>query len=119
MEISFLKNNDSLNYTKDDFNFYQQRISDKIAPADSVEIVQKVIKELEPNISASDENKIFFKIGKIFENAGAFQNAGKFYEKIKQNIPQQKTKKHQDIDFDIERVIRKDFEQYRKNEWEA
>lgn len=119
MKILLFKNNYSLNYNKEDFDFYQQKISDRIAPADSVEIVQNVMKELEPNTSASEKNKMFFKIGKIFENAGSFQNAKSFYEKIKQNIPLDKTKKHQDIDFDIERVKDKTFEQYNQNGWEA
>lgn len=118
MKILSFKNNCFLNYNQNDLDFYKNRITEKISPPDSFEIVQSVIDELDSDNTQNNKNKILYKIGKTFENAGAYQNAKNFYEKIKQNTSYDKTKKHQDIDFDIERVIQKDFEQQKK-EWEA
>lgn len=116
MKILPFRNNYFLNNNKNNSDFYQTNISDKIAPADSVEIVQYVMDEFTPDETVAAKNKIFYKIGKIFENAGAYKNAQNFYEKIKQNIPYDKQKKHKDIDFDIERVTEKVFE-LNKKEW--
>ena len=107
MKILAITNTHFLNYTKNDLDFYQQNLSEKITPPDSFEIVESVERNLNDNNSTSQKNKMLMKIAKIFEDAGAFQTALDFYKNVKRDIPFENIKKQKDIDFDIQRVTEK------------
>lgn len=111
MKISAITNRPSLNYTQSDLNFYQQNLLENIAPPDSFETIQTLEEGFNQDNSPKQRRRIFQKIGKIFEDACAFQTARLFYEKAKQEIPAARTKNHQDLEFDIKRVIEKDYKQ--------
>ena len=118
MKISIIKNNYSISYGQTNPDFYQSRISQKVAPVDTVEIIENVMNDIEPYSPVNERNKLFFKIGKIFENAESFENAKAFYKKVKDNTPPNELNRHKNIDFDIKRVNQKELEKYTKR-WEA
>lgn len=118
MRVSNIKNSYSVRFGKSDSEFFQAKITEKVSPLNSVDIIEDIMNDIESSSLNNERNKLFFKIGKIFENAGSLNNARAFYEKVKCNLSSNDAQKCQNIDFDIKRVNQKELEKYTRG-WEV